>query len=110
MTLELGGGILFQFPFRYAANAANALEPFVPEPAGGAAVSGVIDNECLVTVGGDFGLITQCVNGFYSVQNTLPRRPQLYFINESKKLDALAVKSFGRLFCFFCGSHSFISI
>ena len=49
-------------------------------------------------MGRDFGLLTQYFNGFDTVKDTAPGRPELYFLDQAEKLDPFAVKSFGWFF------------
>ncbi len=56
MPPELRGGVFVQLPLGYAAGRANALEPLVAQPSRGPAVAGVVDQKCLVAMGGDSGL------------------------------------------------------
>ena len=84
MALELGGRIFLQFPLRYAAYAADPLKPLVPEPADGPAVPGIIDDECFIAMGGDFGLISDRADGFNAMQYAFSGRPQFDFINQTK--------------------------
>lgn len=106
MALELRGSILFQLPVRYTANPANAFEPFISEPAGGATIPGIVDDKGLIAVGGNFGLIADFMNGFNTMQNTFSRRPQLNFIYQSEKFDFFAVVAFGWFFGFFIFYHA----
>lgn len=101
MALELRGRVFFQLPVRYAANAANAFKPFIPEPADGTAISGIIDNEGFIAVRGNFSLVSHPVNGLDTMQDALSRGPQFDFINQSEQLDAFAIKSFCRFFSLF---------
>jgi len=57
MALELGGRIFSEFPLGNAANSARPFEPLVSQPAGGPAVSGIGDDEGLVAMGRNPGLI-----------------------------------------------------
>jgi hypothetical protein len=106
MALELGGRILLQFPVRYAAHTANVFKPFIAEPAGGPAVSGIVDDEGFIAVRGNFSPVPNFVNGLDAMQYTLAGRPQFDFINQPKKLDPFAIKPFSRFLNFFSAGHS----
>jgi hypothetical protein len=58
---EKGLTIFFQFPFWNGTFIANPTEPFVSEPPCGAAVFRISDDEPLLAVGHDFGLISNYV-------------------------------------------------
>jgi hypothetical protein len=62
MTLEPGKRIFSQFPVGNTANAAGPLKPLVSKPAGRPAVSGITDQECLVTMSRDPRLITDDID------------------------------------------------
>ncbi len=62
MAFKLGRGIFLQLPVRNSANPTDALEPFVSEPAGGPAVSGIADDKCFITMGGNLSLIPHFLN------------------------------------------------
>ena len=91
MPAKHGGGIFFQLPVWNAACAARALEPFVPEPPGGAAVSGVVDHKNTVAVGGDSGLISHLFNGPDTVQHSLAGWPQFDLVNQPEQLHPFPV-------------------
>lgn len=98
MPLETGRGILGQLPVRDPALRAGLAEPLIPEPAGGPAVPGVVDQKDPVAVGGDPGLISDLFYRSDPVQDTLPGGPELDFINEIEELDPFPVVS--RVRCF----------
>ena len=68
MALEVGGRILGEFPVGNTANTASPLKPLISKPAGCPAVSGIGDDEGLVAMGRNPGLVTRDVDGLDSVQ------------------------------------------
>jgi len=101
MTSELCGRVFFEFPIRDAACAAGTVEPFVSKPSCSAAVSGVVHHERFVAVRCDTGLVTHCIDGFYTVKDAASGGPELYLLDQTEKLDPFAVKAFGWFFLFF---------
>ncbi len=100
MPPELRGGIFFELPLGQAAVRADPFEPFVAQPSCGPAVSGVVDHEGLVAVGGDAGLIAHGFDNPDAVQQAFARRPDLDFIDQPEQLHPLAVEAPpGRLGC-----------
>jgi len=98
LPLEKGGRVLFQFPLGNPAGPAHTFEPFVSQPTGRPAVSGVGNQKCFVAVGHNLSLIADDFNRFDAVQNTSARRPEFYLIDQAKKLYPLAVIAFNRFF------------
>lgn len=64
MAFKLSGRVFFQLPIRNTADSANPLEPLVSEPPGSPAVSGVVDDEGFIAVGGNLGLVSEYFDGF----------------------------------------------
>jgi hypothetical protein len=62
MALEVGGRILSQLPVGNTANTADPFKPLISKPAGCSAVSGVGDQEGLVAVGRNRGLIADDID------------------------------------------------
>ena len=91
MAFETGGRIFFQFPVRNTAVATNAMEPLVAQPAGRAAVAGVVDREGFITVGCDAGLISRYDHGLDAMEQSPSRGPQLDFSDQPKKLHPLSI-------------------
>ena len=81
MTLKLCRRVLCQLPFRNTADAAGTGKPFVTEPAGRPAVSGVRDQKHLVAMGCNSGLIAENVDGLDAMQHTPAGWPELDLIN-----------------------------
>jgi hypothetical protein len=106
VAFKLGRGVFLQLPLGNSANAAHPLEPFVPEPARGTAVSGIIDDEGFIAMSCDLGLISYSRDRFDTMQDTRSRRPEFYFVDQPKQLDPFAIISFGRFRCFFFSRHS----
>ena len=105
MAFKLGRRILCQFPVGNPADTASPFKPFISEPAGRPAVSGIGDQKRLVAVGCNPGLIACLFDGSNAMQDSFSRRPQFYFVDESKKLDPFSVISPCRgLTFFFAGS------
>ena len=102
MTPETGGCVFFKLPLGHPADGTDPLKPFVSQPAGGAAVPGIVDHNGFVAVGGYPGHGALEFNGFNPVQKAFPRWPQLDLVNEPEKFRAFAVVSFGRFFVFGC--------
>ena len=98
MPLESGRGILGQLPVRDPAFRAGFPEPLVPEPTGGPAVSGVVDQKDPVAVGGDPGLIPGLFYRSDPVQDPFPGGPELDFLNEIEELDSFPIVSLVRCF------------
>ena len=69
MAFKLSGGIFFKLPFRNSANAAHAFKPFVSQPAGGPAVSGIVDDKCFIAVGDNLRLISHFLYGLDAMQD-----------------------------------------
>ena len=67
MALKLGRRILLQFPFRNSASSTYAFEPFVSQPPGGTAVSGVVDQKSFIAMGGNLCLVPQFFYGLDAV-------------------------------------------
>ena len=86
-----GSRIFFQFPVRDTAGTARSFEPFVPEPPGGAAVSGVVDHKNTVAVGGNSGLVAHLFNGPDTVQHSLAGWPQFDLVNQPEQLHPFPV-------------------
>ena len=97
MALELCRRVFFELPLGNTANAAGSLEPFVPQPAGGTAVSGIGDHEGLVAVRRDPGLIARHLHRLDAVQQPPTRRPELDLVDQAKDLDAFPIVTFSRL-------------
>jgi hypothetical protein len=81
MALEVGGRVFGEFPVGNTANRAGSFEPFVSQPAGGSAVSGIGDQKGLVAVGRNPGLISHDLDCFDSMQQSPARRPELDFVD-----------------------------
>ena len=79
---ELGGGIFLQLPLGHTAIRTDAREPFVSQPARGPAVAGIVDQEGLVAVGGDPGLVAENLDNLDAVQQAFARRPDLDLLDE----------------------------
>ena len=62
MAFEMGRRILCQFPVGNTANTADPSKPFISEPAGCPAVSGIVDQKRLVAVGCNPGLTADDIN------------------------------------------------
>ena len=75
MPPKMRRGVFLQFPLGQAAGRANPLEPFVAQPSRGPAVSGVVDHEGFVAVGGDPGLIPKLLDRANSMQDPFSGRP-----------------------------------
>lgn len=67
------------------------LKPLVSQPTSRSAITRVRDRKCFPAVRGQLGQISHDLNGPDTVQNTLPRRPELYLIDETQQFDAFAV-------------------
>jgi hypothetical protein len=80
---ETGRGEFFKFPIRDTAGRAGMLKPLVSQPTSRPAVTRVRDRKCFPAVRGQPGQIPHDLNGSDPVQNTLPRRPELYLIDET---------------------------
>lgn len=110
MTLEMGGGVFLKFPVRNSAVRASPNKPFVSQPSACPAVDGVADQKCLAAMGGHPGYLTFSFNGSDTVKLPVPRRPQLYFLNQVEQPDPFSKISFlyGRLVFIQCFNHDTI--
>ena len=75
MSFKSRGCVFLKLPLGYSARSADPFKPFISQPAGGPAVSGVVYHKGLTTVGGNLGLLSHLLNGFDAVKNAGPRRP-----------------------------------
>jgi hypothetical protein len=62
VPLELGGRIFRQFPVGNTANTTGPFEPFISQPAGCPAVSGIGDQKGLVAMSSNSGLIADDID------------------------------------------------
>ena len=106
MTFKISGRVFFHLPVGDTTGPANSRKPFISKPARRPAVSGVSDHKRFIAMGCDARLISHSVNRLNSMQQPFARRPELYFFNESKKLNPFTIVSLGGLFIWFLFCHS----
>ena len=98
MAPEMRGGVFFQLPLGHAAGRADPFEPFVTQPSCRPAVSGVVDHEGFIAVGGNAGLVTRDFDGLDAVQQPFARRPDLDLVDQPEQRHPFAIEaSLGRL-------------
>ena len=105
MAFKIGRRVFFNLPIGNTTGPAHAPEPFVPEPACRAAVSGISNHKGFIAVGCDPGLVSDSVNRLNSMQQPFARRPEFYFFNEPKKFNPFAIEAFSGLFSWFILCH-----
>ena len=98
MTFEIRRRVFFHLPVGNAAGPADARKPFVPQPARRPAVSGISDYERFIAMGRDPRLIAHLLDRFDAMKQPPARRPELYFVDQPKKLDPFAIVTFGGFF------------
>ena len=106
MTAKFGGIVFFQLPVRDSALGTDGDKPLVAQPSSGPGVQGVADDEFLVAMGGESGLVAHDLNGANAVELPLAGGPEFDLIDEIEKRCPFSVKSlFYRcclLFCHWC--------
>ena len=106
VTFEIGGRIFGYFPVGNTADPAGPSKPFISEPAGRPAVSGIGNQKYPVAMGCNPGLIADDINSLDSMQQPPTRGPELNFLNQPKKLNPFPIVALAWRFNFCLFSHN----
>ena len=91
---KLGLGIFFQLPVGDAAFLTRSPHPFIPEPAGGAAVFGIAGHKGLAAVGRDDGVFPFIFNAADTVERSVAGGPELDLFQQTEKIDVFSIVAF----------------